>query len=159
MDDWFMDTADESTPTRVYKEKYLEMKAAVEVVENRIAEELAKIEKERKEEEEKKKKEEEEKKKKEEEEKKKDEAVPEEETLMNEFSKQLNEEGLHKEDFEKMSDEEQQAYMERTLKEMKERYAKKMKAEGKEYDAEKTDKNFEDLLRQMKNLKKEEAEL
>ena len=148
-----MDTADESTPTRVYKEKYLEMKAAVEVVENRIAEELAKMEKERKE------KEEEEKKKKEEEEKKKDEAGPEEETLMNEFSKQLNEEGLHKEDFEKMSDEEQQAYMERTLKEMKERYAKKMKEEGKEYDAEKTDKNFEDLLRQMKNLKKEEAEL
>ena len=157
-----MDTADESTPTRVYKEKYLEMKAAVEVVENRIAEELAKMEKERKEKEEaeKKKKEEEEKKKKEEEEKKKkDEAVPEEETLMNEFSKQFNEEGLHKEDFEKMSDEEQQAYMEKTLKEMKERYAKKMKEEGKEYDAEKTDKNFEDLLRQMKNLKKEEAEL
>ena len=60
---------------------------------------------------------------------------------------------------EKMSDEEQQAYMEKTLKEMKERYAKKMKEEGKEYDAEKTDKNFEDLLRQMKNLKKEEAEL
>ena len=151
MDDWFMDTADESTPTRVYKEKYLEMKAAVEVVENRIAEELAKIEKERKEKEEKKKKEEEE--------KKKEEAGPEEETLMNEFSKQLNEEGLHKEDFEKMSDEEQQVYMEKTLKEMKERYAKKMKEEGKEYDAEKTDKNFEDLLRQMKNLKKEEAEL
>lgn len=149
-----MDTADESTPTRVYKEKYLEMKAAVEVVENRIAEELAKMEKERKE------KEEAEKKKKEEEEKKKkDEAGPEEETLMNEFSKQFNEEGLHKEDFEKMSDEEQQAYMEKTLKEMKERYAKKMKEEGKEYDAEKTDKNFEDLLRQMKNLKKEEAEL
>ena len=145
MDDWFMDTADESTPTRVYKEKYLEMKAAVEVVENRIAEELAKIEKERKEKEEKKKKEEEE--------KKKEEAGPEEETLMNEFSKQLNEEGLHKEDFEKMSDEEQQVYMEKTLKEMKERYAKKMKEEGKEYDAEKTDKNFEDLLRQMKNLK------
>ena len=42
---------------------------------------------------------------------------------------------------------------------MIERYANKMKEECKEYDAEKTDKNFEDLLRQMKNLKKEEAEL
>ena len=80
-EDWLMDEATSATPTEDYKKRYLDMKTAMNRVENRIDEYKRKLEEERKkkEEEERKKKEEEEKKKKEEEEKKKKEEEEEEE--------------------------------------------------------------------------------
>ena len=71
-EDWLMDEATSATPTEDYKKRYLDMKTAMNRVENRIDEYKRKLEEERKkkEEEERKKKEEEERKKKEEEEKK-----------------------------------------------------------------------------------------
>ena len=93
-EDWLMDEATNTTPTEDYKQRYLDMKTAMNRVENRIDEHKRKIEEERKkkEEEERKKKEEEEaakkkqeeeeeaKKKQEEEEKKEAEATTETET-------------------------------------------------------------------------------
>ena len=72
-EDWLMDEATNLTPTEEYKKRYLDMKTAMNRVENRIDDYKKKLEEERKkkEEEERKKKEEEERKKKEEEEKKK----------------------------------------------------------------------------------------
>lgn len=69
-EDWLMDEATNATPTEDYKQRYLDMKTAMNRVENRIDEHKRKLEEERKkkEEEERKKKEEEEKKRKEEEE-------------------------------------------------------------------------------------------
>ena len=69
-EDWLMDEATNLTPTEEYKKRYLDMKTAMNRVENRIDDYKKKLEEERKkkEEEERKKKEEEEKKKKEEEE-------------------------------------------------------------------------------------------
>ena len=69
-EDWLMDEATNLTPTEEYKKRYLDMKTAMNHVENRIDDYKKKLEEERKkkEEEERKKKEEEEKKKKEEEE-------------------------------------------------------------------------------------------
>ena len=80
-EDWLMDEATGSTPTEEFKKRYLDMKTAMNRVENRIDEYKRKIEEERrkKEEEERKKKEEEEKKKEEEEEKKKEEEQKKEE--------------------------------------------------------------------------------
>lgn len=66
-EDWLMDEATSATPTEDYKKRYLDMKTAMNRVENRIDEYKRKLEEERK------KKEEEERKKKEEEEKKKEE--------------------------------------------------------------------------------------
>lgn len=69
-EDWLMDEATNTTPSEEYKKRYLDMKTAMNRVENRIDEHKRKLEEERKkkEEEERKKKEEEEKKRKEEEE-------------------------------------------------------------------------------------------
>ena len=66
-EDWLMDEATNLTPTEEYKKRYLDMKTAMNRVENRIDDYKKKLEEERK------KKEEEERKKKEEEEKKKEE--------------------------------------------------------------------------------------
>lgn len=69
-EDWLMDEATNTTPSEEYKKRYLDMKTAMNRVENRIDEHKRKLEEERKkkEEEERRKKEEEEKKRKEEEE-------------------------------------------------------------------------------------------
>ena len=68
-EDWLMDEATNLTPTEEYKKRYLDMKTAMNRVENRIDDYKKKLEEERK------KKEEEERKKKEEEERKKKEAA------------------------------------------------------------------------------------
>ncbi|KAK8800720.1 hypothetical protein WA158_000045 [Blastocystis sp. Blastoise] len=183
MDDWFAEEADDTTPTKVYKDKYLEMKSAVEVVENRIAEEKAKIEKERKEKEEaeRKKKEEEEKKKKEEEDKKKKEeetkkednekSSSEENTTATEVkmekadeeSKNTNsatEDDKETEEFKNMSEAEQKTYFDNKLKDLKKRYREEMSKEGKEFNEKEFDDIFNNIkLKKNPNLKKEEPEL
>lgn len=95
-EDWLMDEATGSTPTEEFKKRYLDMKTAMNRVENRIDEYKRKIEEERrkKEEEERKKKEEEEKKKEEEEKKKKEE----EEQKKKEEEKKKKEEEQKKEE-------------------------------------------------------------
>lgn len=84
-EDWLMDEATSTTPTEDYKKRYLDMKTAMNRVENRIDEYKRKLEEERKkkEEEERKKKEEEERKKKEEEKKAEEEKKKAEEAAKN----------------------------------------------------------------------------
>ena len=74
-EDWLMDEATSTTPTEDYKKRYLDMKTAMNRVENRIDEYKRKLEEERKKKEEEERKKKEEEKKAEEEKKKAEEAA------------------------------------------------------------------------------------
>ena len=126
-EDWLMDEATSTTPTEDYKKRYLDMKTAMNRVENRIDEYKRKLEEERKkkEEEERLRRKEEERKKREEEERLRKEE--EERKRQEEEERQKEEERLRKEEEERQKKEEEEKKRqeeEKKLKEEAERIAK-----------------------------------